>query len=451
MDLNPYYLFFGLVILVFEIHRSKAARFDGLTFANAVFILSYIATPVWLNLVEPPSAPSLRYPFQVFGLTVAAYICLAMGWSLCNWGSANSKLTEISIEEVISLLRKLLAISAFATLIFVIGKGGLIRGLSSGVLGRYGAEEKNLSSFDFLENVISICPVLSFMLFCLLCDPKIPERKRDIAKLYFLSLIPLLFYTLASASRGVIASVVIYHSLIYWSVTKSFFKNAAIVLPLLLLLVFFGKQSLYAFAKSLRGEEFVDSFVEMNAMRGNATASEVPLNFFFREYIHGVVSLDTAINYSESVPDRTYFRDFPLSLTRVIPQRITSLLFERPDSISLINTRLIQNLDAASTPPGLIGHFYYCGGEFAVIIGMVVYGLVGKIVDNWLRSILPCASVFIVVYFLFCMIFAEFISNGDPNVYVLSTLWPVVIFTLLIRKIRESNSFTVQIKEPACK
>jgi hypothetical protein len=244
---------------------------------------------------------------------------------------------------------------------------------------------------------------------------------------------------MANSSRGLIATIAITQFAVYSRFRGVRLWFAVALASFGFLLIVFGKQSFYGVASAVRGDDFHTAFDEMTDMRRSLQAGHAPLYSVFREYEHATLSLECALaNAGERVP-LTYFRDFGFALTRVLPQTMTASWFARPDTISLINTRLLLGLDVASLPPGLVAHAVYALGLSGIAAGLFSFGVIAGSINALLGRLVTGCSALLPIYLQTALIFGGFVSNGDPHVYFYDLLTPCAALFLifLVRRLRK--------------
>jgi hypothetical protein len=443
MQLYFAFLLLGFSIVAFEVTRKKQLKFDFLTFANLFFFISYVITPLYFEYYSEYALFELTNLTEILLLCWLGYLFFILGWQVLKEGNIQLK-SHYSIEHykvkslliVISLLTILGLVTAS---LYIYGAGGIVNALSSGALMRYGYEDVEVSQFSFLLQFLGILPVAVLFTFAMMLTHEFNFAQIRIRSLYCLALLVFLLLTIITASRGSVVELLILHVFVYAFFGKIKVVPLVIVSATVFLFISFGKEMFFSIALALRGEDLAQTFSELGAVR-SSTADNLPLFFrLFKEFHHPTYSLDIAYSAAGQAVNYTYFLDFPASLIRVIPQRLSLLFIEKPVTISLINSQLLHDLDIATTPPGLIAHFFYASGTFGVCLGMFIFGLAGRWASIVLTRVVYQNKSFYAFYIIFAFMYGSFITNGDPHVYFYSLLWPLIMFASLIFLLKRGN------------
>ena len=428
------YMTLGLLIVGIEGWKFAHRNIDFASIANVFFLLTYVATPCFYisQAAELYSASWDTIEMSLFCI-VTGYIAFALGWTACKRTSIAAKQTRIlspRLEKQIVVCGML--VSAIAVVGYLSSYGGMKSALINGAFTRYGYLEVEQTRLAFTGNLLLITSVTTLMAFYYV----ISKQGREIDarfwwRAYIISCSILVLQVFVEASRGLVMNIVLLHIYMLLLVRKRLslggITGATIFGSALLM---YGKQTFFATASLLSGSSFRDAFLNLDEERvGRLKMAER----FFKEYVHGISSLDAAIHHSGREVGLTYFSDFIWALLRVVPQRIIALLTDTPRTISRVNTELLSGVDIASMPPGIIGHCYYALGPLGVIIGMFCYGAIGRVTQNTLQGLYMRTEVYVVFYVMIAVLFGGFISNGDPNVYIYSLLWPLIALFVVYR------------------
>jgi hypothetical protein len=426
----------AVAVLLSEFIRKKRYALDYFTYFNAYFVLTYVLTPIYLY-TNVQNNQYEGWTLSVFVVTLAAYFCSFAGWALCpakNERRIQRKSTSIrNLRARVRYMGWCCAFVAVVAITYTIGKGGLVALLSSGALVRYGYKDSTSTFVDFLWNVFSSVEIVTYVLFAMKLSEKYLDFKKAIGVMYYIALSLSIIYIISGSSRGAVANMVIIHSLIYVFFRRNSGRIAIILAPLSVVLTLYGKQLFFALASFLDGAGFADSFLLLNEQRNLRTDNNSVADKLFAEFVHAPKSLQMAM-FNEGGIAYTYFTDFPLSLLRIIPQRLRILYGNIPETISSINTDFLTGERVASAPPGLLGHFHYSMGFLGVLIGSFAYGYLGKKVNDHMYQAVKDDNSTYALYAFMALTYGSFVSNGDPNVYIYSILWPIVLFGSLRRR-----------------
>ena len=432
-----YFLLFLQIILI-EILRSKAKFFDFFSFANFIFLLVYVITPVYYELwSEGNIYANIDNSYEVVVYTVIGYQFLWIGWILGTY----KRISNISLKKNDSDRKWIkgsigaMWIVFFLFLVLTIDRGGLSQSIGAGALSRYNYEEIETSRFAFFSRVVSLSPFLTAIFLFYVIKPSLDYNRQKVKYYYFFSFSISLLQTFIGASRGGLLRLFLLQFLVFVLVKRNVkIVNLAALCFLILLVISYGKQTFYAVSNFFYyGESLTDSFNYLNTIRG--TDDKSTLDVFFNEFSHPIKSLNVAVQYNGDRYSYTYFNDFIWAIIRILPQRLTSMILSRPDTVTSINTYLITDNYATSIPPGIVGTFYYSLGGVGVVLGMLAYGFTGSVFNKKLLKQQRSNKVYVVPFVFFSFFYGFFITNGDPNVYIYYILMPV-LFIILAPKYR---------------
>lgn len=431
-----YYFLFGAFIIMFEFLRKKEGRYDFLSFANGFYLITYCITPIYFLDIFDNYSHQNEVRIESFWYVVLGYLFLMFGYSWQK-GKRNPKTIRSDDQYYISVkllkyFKHIFIVVSILTFVYLLGSGGIFFALSKGAMMRYGFADSEISRFSVLQNIISMLPLLSVFFFYLFLVKQFNLSQNQI-KLYFtVSLFINYINILIGSSRGAFVQIFIMYFLVYLYLTKKINVKLLIVLSGFVgLFIIYGKQLFFATATLLSGGSFIEAFVYLKGVR--ATDETPQLMLVLSEFRHGIASLERSFSEVERV-GYNFFSDYLWSLLRIIPQRIVLQLVERPETISTLNTYALTGVSISSTPPGILAFNYYGMGPIGVVIGMFFYGLFGKKADLYYSNKMRFRKVYIIPYVFLAFNYGGFISNGDPNVYIYSIIWPIIL-TFLINKL----------------
>lgn len=444
-NLSILYILFGILIVLVEFLRKRERIFDFLTLANGYFMLVYIITPLYFLLTLESHYGSI-YNSKVFFTSFFAYSLMVLGWRI-HGSSYKIQSYNLSTQNKIHFDLKIYRILFFTligmsilTLVYFFGLGGLQKALSSGALMRYAFEETQIGNFSYLARVVAMVPLIGGFYFYFILEPPKFKNLNNIKILFFISIIVSLLRILVGASRGAFLNLFLMQLLIYLKIRNTINVRATVVMSLLIVIfVMYGKQVFFATATMISGGDFSEAFSYMSYTRG--TSDKAGVELILREYQHVIHSLNAAFTNAGVNISYTYFNDWFWSVLRVIPQKITQIFIDRPDTISFINTGILINRLETSIPPGIVASFYYSLGNFGVILGMFLYGYYGRKLNNNLLALSKVDAIYYVPFTFLAFVYGGFIVNGDPNIYIYHIIWPV-FFYVLIRRIQKKYSFS---------
>ena len=434
--LITYFLLFLQIVLI-ELLRHKGKFFDFFSVVNFIFLLVYTITPIYYELWSDENIYShVNNSYEVLIYTIIGYQFLWLGWVLGTY----KRTSLVSLNKIGADIKWINASVSALWIVFVLfviltlDRGGLSQSIGAGALSRYNYEEIETSRFAFFSRIVSLSPFLTAIFLFYLIKPNLKYSRHKIKLYYLFSFCISLLQTFIGASRGGLLRLFLLQFLVFVLVKRNIkIINLVAVSFLILLVISYGKHTFYAVSNFFYyGESLADSFAYMNTIRG--TDDKGTLDIFFTEFSHPIKSLNVAVQYSGDRYSFTYFADFVWSILRILPQRLTSLMLSRPDTVTSINTYLITDNYATSIPPGIIGTFYYSLGSVGVIIGMFSYGFIGSVFNKKLLIRQKENPVYIVPFVFFAFFYGFFVTNGDPNVYVYYILMPIVFLLVVSRK-----------------
>ena len=439
------YIVIALEIILIESYKRKHGLFyfDFLTMLNLFYLLAYLITPIfYLKYSESFILLDTNNIDYIATLTFISYQMIVIGWVLggiLKLGKAKYASTYIDANWL-RLSKRFIFIAILMVGLLIYGSGGLGVYLS-GALTRYQFEDREAGAFSFLSRATNITTFLCAIFFTFLISNKKLQEHKNIKLFFYLALSLSLLQVIGNASRGGLLNIFVILGLTY-VVAKSKIK----LLPMSILFVFvytfilYGKQTFYAISNSIfNNESFIESFIYMNDIRTNLdrTGSDAIL----REFAHPFTGLDTAIRYEGVGYSFSYFGDFIWSILRILPRRLTSTFIDLPQPLHITNTSLLTGISGSvGVPPGLVASFYYSLGIFGVFLGSFLYGFIGRIVNNTLKSRLKQSTVYAAPFAFFSYYYGFFMVNGDPTVYIYNLIMPT-LFLILLNFISKNKNY----------
>lgn len=425
------YSMLAIIILAIELTRRRRTSYDVLLLFNLIFLLNYVLTPLYVLTIDG----SILDKYTIASIDSEATACAVFGaYSVfyAGWLSARRTVFPFKITDI-DFTRLAVKFSWFGAIIFLLAVflyfqsfGGFKQALIMGALKRFGYEEIELGFGSFAKNILPVGRIVFYYSFIRAFIVREKTNNRQWFILFFLLLAAEMLDALVLAGRGQFLFLFIPLFFIYSIHNKSFaLKKLGIMLVFVALFGTYGKQLFFSASSliSSGATNAVESFLEINESR---TKDITPLSPIIKETVHGIVALEAALTHAGDSVEYTYFRDFFWAVLRVIPQRIYLSVMTPPASTSTANTLLISGLDGSSIPPGLLGQFVYSAGIFGLLFGMFMYGLLGSLLNNTILKLVPSGECAMVYYVLFCLLYAQFIGNGDPSVFIYDIIMPVL-------------------------
>jgi MFS family permease len=429
----PYVLTGGLILAV-EAARRPRYRLDFLFFFHVYFGLAYIATPLYVlhapDLLAQFSRADQAYTAdpRVPWLIAFAYAAFLSGWAAGGLGSVPPFGAQPGRRAVRRLVVAGLVLGIVGVVGYVYAFGGLWAAFSQGALYRYDPSMHQVRSlavtevFKFFIYAAVLVLYLSFAKVYLL-----REETRFYRRALLLALVTVAVYLPIVSSRGAIVGLFLGLFTLY-SLHHRVVVSARLLalVPIGILVIMYGKQFFSALPAllALDLELFQADFEAVSAARigeGNWF-----VNTLFRESLHCLTSLDVAVRHVGRDIPSLGFRDVYLMPFALVPTALLGLTIELPPTVSAVNTYAHGGELIASTPPGLLGAFWYNAGAVGLVAGMAAYGWIGRIGQRKILASAPLGAGGLLFLAVLGLSFGGFVVNGDVKVYVFS-LFPLVL------------------------
>jgi len=364
------------------------------------------------------------------------YFFLLLGWIIGDRLIVKPFYFRLSPKSVEKIVIIGLVFGIMAYFAYVNAMGGIWDSLLYGSAIRYGRidlETFSIGRTEVLRYFVSSLNMV-FLYYLARVFARLPIRGWN--RIFFLSSgFFLMLYFLSISSRGafvglIMASVVIlsYHD--KDRITHFFRETIKIrsylwAIPLIILIVIFGKQFFYALPAllSMGVDEFIYDFYIMQDIRLEGETIPV-IVLILKEASLGVASLSAVIDHFIGKDSYLWFRDYWLLPQHIIPSKLLGIEKVMPPTVSAINTEIMQGRLVASTPPAILAMLLYNVGYIGVAL-MFFYGALGRLIQNKFSQMenSPERTLF---FFYFVYLYGGFIGNGDIKVYVYSS-FPLVI------------------------
>lgn len=432
------YIILAITILATELNRRRQTSYDALLLVNILFLLNYVLTPLYVLTIDRSILD--KYTVENIDSEITAivvflsYLVFYTGWLFARRNVIPLKATDMDFT------RLAIKFSWLGTIIFLLAVfiyfqsfGGLKQALVMGALKRFGYEEIELGFGAFAKNILPIGKIVfyySFIRAFLVLDK---PKTRQWHILFYLLLATQLVVSLVLAGRGSFLLLVVPLFFIYSMQTRSFaLKKLGIMVVFVVIFGIFGKQLFFS-ASSLISSGTIDAAESFSALNDSRNKDATPLSPIIKETVHNIVALEAALTHAGDSVEYTYFKDFFWAVLRIIPQRVYLSVITPPPSTSTANTLLISGLDGSSIPPGLLGQFVYSAGLFGLSLGMFLYGYLGSLLNNTILNQVHTGGCAMVYYVLFSLLYAQFVGNGDPSVFIYDIIMPVLSLAVMWR------------------
>jgi hypothetical protein len=431
---------FGLCVVAFEGYRFKVlgVRFDFFFYFSLWYFASYVAAPAgialggigYANPAFPDKYSLTESPVAVLAI-VAGYCLCALGYHSrlarritqrlkASWrvGPRTSRLAWIAMLAI-GVLSFVIFVAQYGGLLFVISNIAAIRSGGSG-----GGIERNT-----IGATINLFSKLIYFAAWMLFGRVAYERKvgRTIPKGTYLALgatsVMAILYSVASGGRGgMVITFVVFYLTLCFIYNKLFLRYVLILAPLAAFIVLFGKTVIVpAFFSGWSA--VVDQMQRvMQQSSGDSLLANLMQNF-----THPFLSLRLAIDAVGRDVSPNWFTDIPLGI--YFYARLLGL--HTPDTVTYVNTYLTLGVYDSNIPPGLVGACWYSAMFPGVVIGMLLYGYIGRIANDLLLRMARAKPALAAVYIIAGFRYGGFNFTGDLRVFVLQNAAFIVLSLVL--------------------
>jgi hypothetical protein len=411
--------YLALQIILSECLR-RGSRPDLMSMANFWFFVSFVLVPLLRQSGSGEDTGSVVEHHVDVSLACAAIAHLAMvaGWSFVRVDRAYTIASVHSSREG-SGLAAVTVVSASLSVLYLLSYGGIAAALSTRSFERFTGTEQTIPSLSFLAPILGLPQVVLAVILAANLSPNPASRRERRGRSILLAVngFLVLIGGVQSGSRGALAGCLMSIGVLLVRARRLSVAGASAAIALALSVMLFGKPLLFGISSAARGDGFMPAFSELLDVR-MSEASGDSIHFVSRDFVHPLHSLSFALATRVGGMEHTFFNDFPKSMIRLIPQRLRGEgKDDAPDTISRLNTRTVLGFDVASYPPGIVAHCYYAMGWSGVLLGMFVFGAIGRMTDAWLvswSSADPRASG---LYAVIAVSYGAFVTNGDPHVF----------------------------------
>ena len=447
------HLILGIVIIFYELFRSKNNRLDAMFFISVYYFLLYVYVPIslyiypeWADVgafkyLSVNNRPALLISF----LSIFGYFLIISGrlFSIFVSRSIHMKSTEFKISN--SVIFTVFIIGVFSYFMYTNAFGGISNSIMAGSAVRYGLLD--------IDDVVSgnglvfkrLLSALELLLFYFIGMKFYGAKFNNHSNFLFITTFILyILYLFSASSRGALIVIMIY--VVY---LKDRFRVKLSSRDLIRFLTFgifglvfmlFGKQFLYAVPELISGNfmGFIENFEVMNASRQGDDTSFLR-DTLFKEFSNGYVSLICSLDYSsKGSNDLLFFRDYLMLPVDIIPMNILGLSVVTPPSISAINSFILQGELVASMPPGILAMLIY-NLSFLGILALFFFGFFVNLLETFFFH---SEGIFgQVLYFYLILLCGAFVSNSDIKVLVFDSLFPFLFMFLFSVKLCLFNRF----------
>lgn len=433
-----------VVVILYDMFRKKKLPFDALRFFNIFFFVAYGLTPIILisdpkiiKKVIPQIAFVPKWDDTLPWLILISYIIFVwvyrsrfshlLGNSI-NWWLPNDQ----TLLNVCRIGFGLFCLSAF---LYVEDYGGYLAALRLGDAIRYNNVEPG--QFAIFKRFIPLGVITLYFTFSKGYLVKGTYR-RKFRLLFFLCLSVFLMISPIYAGRGYVIGlfVILYLMTVIYN-RKLYFWRMIYVGIIVLIIGFFGKQFFYALPKLIEGDYngFRNLFTTLSTSRlGGGFVGNIA-----KEYANAGLTANASISLAGTKLKYLFFQDVPLAIISLVPEKLLGINLNIPNSVSVVNTMVFFNLEVSSFPPGYIGFCIYSWGIPGMFIGMIIYGVVGGVLEASLLKAYSKQREFLLFLTMYTFTYGSFVANGDIKVYLFDTWLPYVVVLIGLKVIGVLN------------
>ncbi len=420
-------IFIALLVYVvaWEFCRTKEYPFDVMSFINVTFAATYVMTPI-IFITLPDIAGNYDFvrtnrvdPTTVLVLALVAHLSIQCGWLAARrrvnilWPKGRNPFSDRR-TRMLSCVG--LGISGVAFFIYISAFGGLVPAVALGALRRYNPEVREameLGASATAIHFVDIANIIGLYAFYRVFLKKDSRHRRFYLVAFLGAFVLGVLGAVVVASRGALLMLVFSFYFVAAISEKRFYALRLTVLILLGLTFGLVGKAMYAdmSAALLEDEsdrEYFSGGVETVGYRILARVA--------KEGAHGVISIGPGLAASGGYTWMSQFVDWPLNL---VPTKLIGGGFRKPVRIYETNSNLL-GVPGQGVPPGLIASFLYGAGVAGMVVGMFLYGFVGRVfqhsISKWL-STYPGSVALIVPLML---PYGLFVGSGDPSVFIKS-------------------------------
>lgn len=447
------FLLISVLIAVQEVTRIRRATFDFLFFFNVSFVVYFGLAPLHL-LTGGESFAGLPNIYQDYfrgdresqSLLLKSAIIIVGVYGMVLFGffriaarsGVHLRLETIERRRVLAAISICGAVGAIALVLYVAQFPDWSSAFLKAALIRSGAERTE-GSLLFLRNVSPLLATAAVLVFAIWLDR---TRAASSYRLSSLLVVLILLGALAVLTQGSRRAWLIY-ALEFYLVAANYRERTyavwgAILVVIGLALIIMGDVLALALAAGGRMLANFDPALPL----GNLGVLYAAV---WRDFTLPYLETLAVIDRFEGLP--RLFVDFPYALIQLIPERILPL--ELPQPLSAETTLLITGIPVsaiAEVPPALIGFFWISGYLPGVVLGSLLFGLVGRKTETFLLDAARRQAV-VMVLFTWCgFAWAYFIREGVPYM-LLTERFPWFLAGLLILGVSRIRIDRTQVAE----
>lgn len=429
----PLYLLFAVLIVLYELHRmSRPDRFlDFLFFFNVWFAVIYGICPFLIEAFGPRFAEKAFDPalyangsVEVFLVIVVGYLSVIGGYTLMRRGASYSFVPAVTprTAHVLWLVMAMAGLGAFGLFLYRYGGWEFVIENTS----RIRSAKVERDDLGAIARILTDFFNLAFWILIAVWVHDFATRNprwRHLLPLAFLMFCVAMVMALTHGGRGALLQnfIAIYLFFVFWR-RRLFLQWLVPGLAFGLIVIVFGKQVIVQTALNDPANlipELAAAFQRYSPVNIAAAIST--------SFSHPYLSLRVAMEATAAIGYR-WFQDIPLGVLFYL--RLVGI--QTPDTVSYMNTFLILGQRESNIPPGLIGFFWYSAALPGVVLGGLLFGYVGNLLDRLLRSA-ALSVIYAVPFYVYAgWAYGAFGFTGDLRVYVMRYAPLIIAVTIML-------------------
>ncbi|QNR07502.1 O-antigen polymerase [Macrococcoides canis] len=421
--INLLLLLLLFLILFVEVNRINRLKIDGLTFFNFWFLIVFVLVPfLILNFGSNFAHPTFYYLSLKGNIVIVLTIIIfyfSMIFAYYLTPNTNVILKTSSNKNKYILFTILLTVLAIiGAYIFIDSYGGLSNLVSNVNTIRNGTLERNTfgAFFGLFGNYIVIL-FWSYLLYL------INKRKFNF-KIIFLFGLSIYWLFLRGSRGSFIDLFLISYAIIVLKTQRYHIKLLALIVPISIFILLYGKSIFVSLDLGYQG--IFDLIKDLNQ---NTTFLE-SIQSVIHNFAHPFMSLNLSFDKVETLKDYRYFKDIPNAFIFYLQL----IGFERPDTITYLNTEYVIGRYESNIPPGIIAFGYYSLGVFGVLLTGAILGIFIKFIDSIYKNSKPSNEdkFLTVIYLIFISSIGQFIIVGDIRVTIIQEFHNIILILLYL-------------------
>lgn len=180
-------------------------------------------------------------------------------------------------------------------------------------------------------------------------------------------------------------------------------------------------------------DDFFGSLQNINSLSEAVTANTTKENNknifnFFEEFAYAINSLSCVLDNLEQV-QLSYFKDPVFSFIDLLP----SFIYTSPPyyTSAYTNTFFLTGIMDSNIPPGIIAYSYYAFGMAGIVIGPLLFGLMGNFIIRISRALNEKGLGFYKSYIWFAWF--AFAQSGEPRVFLNAFIINCIFFYFILK------------------